>query len=68
MYGLRQAAKLWYELLAIKLKKIGFQCSSINNVIFISTRNGQTVYILVNINEIVIVGYLEAIQGVKRRL
>ena len=52
----------------MKLNMIGFRRSIVNDAIFISTRHGQTVNILVYVDEIIVVGDLEAVQGVKRRL
>ena len=63
--GRHQALRLWYELLAKRLKKIGFRRSIVNDAIFISTRHGQTVYIIVYVDGILVVGDREAIQSVK---
>ena len=68
LYGLRQAPKLWYELLAKRLKGIGFRRSIVNDAVFISTRRGPPVYLLVYVDDILVVGDGAAIQDVKERL
>ena len=68
LYGLRQAPKLWYELLARSLKKLGFRRSRTNDSLFISKSNGPPVYLLVYVDDILVVGDRAAVQGVKKRL
>lgn len=68
LYGLHQAPKLWCELLAKSLKKIGFRPSKSTDSIFISTDRGRPVYLLVYVDDILVLGYRRAVQGVKDRL
>ena len=67
-YGLCQAPKLWYELLAKSLKKLGFRVARTSDALFISTSNSPPVYLLVYVDDILVVGDRAAVQGVKKRL
>lgn len=68
LYGLRQAPKLWYELLATRLKKLGFRRSNTNDSLFIKADKGPQVYLLVYVDDILVVGDGETVQDVKQRL
>ena len=68
LYGLRQAPKLWYELLARSLMKLGFRRSRTNDALLISMSDGPPVYLLVYVDDILVVGDRAAVKGVKKRL
>lgn len=67
LYGVRQAPKLWYELLAKSQKKPRFCRSKINDSLFIST-HGPPIYLLVYVDDILVVADRAAVDDVKKRL
>lgn len=68
LYGLRQAPKLWYKLLADTLKRIGFRISVATECLFIGGSPSKSVYLLVYVDDLMIVGGAAEVWDVKRKL
>ena len=68
LYGLRQAPKLWYQLLAQTLLKINFRRSRSTDCLFIGPDPERPVYLLVYVDDIMVVGDARNVQTVKALL
>lgn len=67
-FGLRQAPKLWNELLAKSLKIVWFRRSIINDSLFIRTTHCPPVYLLVYVDDIHVFGNGAVVNEVKNYL
>jgi hypothetical protein len=55
LYGLKQAPRAWYNRLSEFLISIGFQASKGNTSLFILSLNGAMIYLLVYIDNILLI-------------
>jgi histone deacetylase 1/2 len=56
LYGLKQSPRAWYARLSDQLHELGFTSSKADTSLFIFDHEGVTIYMLVYINDIVLVG------------
>lgn len=59
IYGLKQAPRQWFERLQVALLKLQFQPSKCDPSLFTYLANGHTVYLLVYLDDIIIIGSSE---------
>lgn len=52
LYGLKQASRVWYQLLRSVLEKLGFNCSEFDYAVFVFKRrwNGEEVHCLLGMH------------------
>uniref|UniRef100_A0ACD5TNX4 Uncharacterized protein n=1 Tax=Avena sativa TaxID=4498 RepID=A0ACD5TNX4_AVESA len=55
IYGLKQSPRAWYSRLSDRLQQLGFTPSAADTSLFIFAQNGVTMYMLVYVDDIVIV-------------
>ena len=69
LYGLRQAPRAWHLRLKEELELIGFKASEADPGFYTSAHNGDIVYILIYVDDILIAARtLEIVQSVKGAL
>ena len=69
IYGLKQAAKNWYEALTSLLLKEGFKRSRNDYCLFVRKEDGTFSYVLVWVDDIVVAGATEeAVNEIKSML
>ena len=68
LYGLRQAPKLWYQHLARTLETIIFNRFRSSDCLFISSDPKRPVYLLVYVDDIMVVGPKPSFLAVKKNL
>jgi histone deacetylase 1/2 len=56
LYGLKQAPRAWYSKLSMKLQELGFIPSRADTSLFIFTSATVTIYMLIYVDDIIIVG------------
>jgi histone deacetylase 1/2 len=56
LYGLKQAPRAWYSKLTMKLQELGFVPSRADTSLFIFTSATVTIYMLIYVDDIIIVG------------
>jgi len=56
LYGLKQAPRAWFERLSSLLISLGFQYSKCDKSLFIKTSSGQSLFVLVYVDDILIIG------------
>jgi hypothetical protein len=56
LYGLKQAPRAWYNRLSEFLISIGFQASKVDTSLFIVSFGGAMIYLLVYIDDILLIG------------
>lgn len=66
-YGLRQAPKLWYEVLEQALRKFGMHKSQHSDCLFVKPRQ-SLVYILVCVDDLLVIGPQNAVAKAKEQL
>jgi histone deacetylase 1/2 len=54
LYGLKQAPRAWYARLSTKLCKLGFKPSKSDTSLFIYSKNGIVIYMLVYVDDIIV--------------
>jgi len=54
LYGLKQAPRAWFERLGGYLRRIGFISTGSNTSLFVFTHTGQTTYLLVYVDDILL--------------
>lgn len=54
IYGLKQSARCWNKKLSSVLKAMGFTASSTDPCLYIATRNGRKVYLLVYVDDLLV--------------
>lgn len=54
LYGLKQAPRAWYQRFATYLIKVGFICSKSDNSLFIYKHGGNTVFLLLYVDDIIL--------------
>jgi hypothetical protein len=52
IYGLKQAPRAWYSKLSIKLLHLGFVTSKGDTSLFIYSKRGITIFLLIYVDEI----------------
>jgi histone deacetylase 1/2 len=69
IYGLKQSPRAWYSRLHDRLQQLGFSSSSADTSLFIYIHNGVTIYMLVYVDDIVIVSSSsDALESLLRQL
>jgi histone deacetylase 1/2 len=66
VYGLKQADRAWHEKLKQEMMKLGFVSSKNDPCLFFHGKEGRHVYVLVHVDDAVIIGQQEAVQKVKQ--
>jgi histone deacetylase 1/2 len=56
IYGLKQAPRAWYTRLSSKLLKLGFRMSKSDTSLFIYSKNGITIFMLIYVDDIIVTG------------
>ena len=56
LYGLQQSPRAWYARLSQVLLQLGFEASKADTSLFIFSRDGVQIYMLVYVDDIVIAG------------
>jgi hypothetical protein len=54
LYGLKQAPRAWYSWLSSKLIELGFKPSKSDTSLFIYSRNGVTIFMLIYVDDIIV--------------
>ncbi|KXZ53494.1 hypothetical protein GPECTOR_7g944 [Gonium pectorale] len=69
LYGLRQAPRAWYERLRRELESMGFKSSAADPALFMKEENGNHVYLLVYVDDLLIAAkHLSTVRQIKSRL
>ncbi|XP_062219189.1 serine/threonine-protein kinase CTR1-like isoform X2 [Phragmites australis] len=63
IYGLKQAPRAWYQKLNTKLQDLGFASSKADTSLFIFCKDGVTTYVLIYVDDLVIVSSSESSIG-----
>jgi transposase InsO family protein len=66
LYGLKQAARAWHEKLKQEMMKLGFMSSKNDPCLFFRGKEGRNVYVLVHVDDAVVIGQQEAVQKAKQ--
>ena len=56
IYGLKQAPRAWYSKLSSKLIELGFQASKSDTSLFIYSKHGVTLFMLIYVDDIIVTG------------
>lgn len=56
IYGLKQVSRAWYEKLKTTLVMLGFNATKSDNSFYIRKQRGNSIYILVYVDDILITG------------
>ena len=56
IYGLKQAPRAWYSKLSSKLIELGFQASKSDTSLFIYSKQGVTLFMLIYVDDIIVTG------------
>jgi hypothetical protein len=56
MYGLKQAPRAWYSRLSNKLLELGFCTSKSDTSLFIYSKKGITIFMLIYVDDIIVTG------------
>lgn len=67
LYGLRQAAKLWYGELCKTLERIGLRRSQVSECLFISATN-EKIYVVVYVDDLLIIGTSPTVEKFKKAI
>jgi histone deacetylase 1/2 len=54
LYGLKQAPRAWYSRLSSKLIELGFRSSKSDTSLFIYSKNGVTIFMLIYVDAIIV--------------
>jgi hypothetical protein len=54
LYGLKQAPRAWYSRLSSKLIELGFRSSKSDTSLFIYSKNGVTIFMLIYVDDIIV--------------
>jgi histone deacetylase 1/2 len=54
LYGLKQAPRAWYARLSTKLCDLGFKASKSDTSLFIYSKNGVTIFMLIYVDDIIV--------------
>jgi hypothetical protein len=54
LYGLKQAPRAWYARLSTKLIGLGFKASKSDTSLFIYSKNGVTIFMLIYVDDIIV--------------
>jgi histone deacetylase 1/2 len=54
LYGLKQAPRAWYARLSTKLCDLGFKASNSDTSLFIYSKNGVTIFMLIYVDDIIV--------------
>jgi histone deacetylase 1/2 len=54
LYGLKQEPRAWYSRLSTKLISLGFKASKSDTSLFIYSRNGVTIFMLIYVDDIIV--------------
>src|SRR6202045_4597657 len=69
LYGLTQAGRQWYDLMAHTFKALGFNISKLDQSVFFRTRGNETVHIPVSTDDMIVMGNTRsAVDTVKAEL
>lgn len=68
LYGLRQAPKLWYKLLAETLSKAGFRRSKYSDCLFIGGSTSRPVYIVAYVDDLLVLGAHTTVESAKESI
>lgn len=64
LYGLKQAARAWHETLRTVLTEAGFAVSTADTSLFLCSKHKTTTYLLIYVDDGLIVGHKEQVQEV----
>ncbi|KAD4178801.1 hypothetical protein E3N88_27392 [Mikania micrantha] len=56
LYGLKQAPRAWFQRLTSALQALGFQGSQTDPSLFVCSRNGTLLYMLIYVDDIILTG------------
>lgn len=69
LYGLKQAPRAWYSRLSSRLEELGFTPSQTNTSLFIYNHNGNIIYMLIYVDDIIIASsFVQATQDLLSQL
>jgi hypothetical protein len=71
LYGLQESAKLWYELLSLKLLGMGFVRSNYDHSLYykkVVGKDGKVVIVLIYVDDLILAGPIDVIAEIKRQL
>ena len=68
LYGLKQAPRAWYKNIDLKLKQLGFKPMVNESCLYFRCFKGSLNVIALYVDDLIICGVMEAIDGVKRHL
>jgi histone deacetylase 1/2 len=54
LYGLKQAPRVWYARLSTKLCDLGFKASKSDTSLFIYSKHGVTIFMLIYVDDIIV--------------
>jgi hypothetical protein len=54
LYGLKEAPRVWYSRLSVKLLQLGFSISKTYTSLFIYHKDGAIIYLLVYVDDIIV--------------
>jgi hypothetical protein len=54
LYELKQAPRVWYSKLSVKLVQLGFVISKADTLLFIYNKEGVIIYLLVYVDDIIV--------------
>jgi histone deacetylase 1/2 len=54
LYGLKQAPRAWYSRLSLKLLELSFKSSKSDTSLFIYSKNGVTIFMLIYVDDIIV--------------
>jgi hypothetical protein len=54
LYGLKEAPRVWYSRLSVKLLQLGFSISKTYTSLFIYHKDGVIIYLLVYVDDIIV--------------
>jgi hypothetical protein len=66
LYGLKQAAQAWHAKLQSSLSTVGFMVSLADPCLYIVSFDGKRVYLLVHVDDVLIVGHAPGVVHVKK--
>ena len=56
LYGLKQAGRRWYDLMAHTFKALGFNISKLDQSVFFRTKGNETIHVPVSTNDMIVMG------------
>src|SRR6202045_5400790 len=69
LYGLKQAGRMWYHMMAATFISLGFDMSKLDQSAFIRTKGDQNVHVTVSTDDMVVMGNMRtAVNRMKTEL